>query len=117
MTADGRPVVALRVRNSGEEPLELILEPYGSDHWLRPGETFVIWTLDGPGDGVSEAAGKSEAPQAFEAFEAFEVEHEPGRVTVHAERLPAYVGDVDGNEIECGHNRPEPAGPFRLKLP
>ncbi|WP_327317813.1 hypothetical protein [Streptomyces sp. NBC_01235] len=49
--------------------------------------------------------------------EASEVEHGPGTVTVHAERLPAYVGDVDGNEIECGHGRPRPAGSFKLRLP
>ncbi|TQJ55683.1 hypothetical protein OHU34_14175 [Streptomyces sp. NBC_00080] len=34
-----------------------------------------------------------------------------------AEVLPAYVGDVDGNEIDCGHNRPRPGGPFRIALP
>ncbi|MDQ0583460.1 hypothetical protein [Streptomyces rishiriensis] len=108
MTAGVRPVAALRVHNSGRELLELVLEPYGSDHWMRPGETFVIWTLGRPGDGVSEAAGTSEA---------FDVDHGPGTVTVHAEALPAYVGDEDGNEIECGHRRPQPTGPFRLDLP
>ncbi|MEU9268630.1 hypothetical protein AB0E04_24710 [Streptomyces sp. NPDC048251] len=108
MTAEVQPIAALRVRNSGSELLELILEPYGSDHWMRPGETFVIWTLGWPGDGVSEAAGTSEA---------FEVDHSPGTVTVYAEVLPAYVGDVDGNEIDCGHNRPRPGGPFRIELP
>ncbi|KQX71462.1 hypothetical protein [Streptomyces sp. Root1310] len=108
MTAEVRPGAALRVRNSGSELLELILEPYGSDHWMRPGETFVIWTLGRPGDGESGAAGTSEA---------FEVEHTPGTVTVYAEVLPAYVGDVDGNEIDCGHNRPGPVGPFRIELP
>ncbi|MFD9319054.1 hypothetical protein ACFWDQ_15390 [Streptomyces sp. NPDC060053] len=108
MTADERPVVGMRVRNSGAELLELVLEPYDSDHWMRPGETFVIWTLGNP-DG--------EAGEAAETLGAFEVEHEPGRVTVYAERLPAYVGDADGDEIECGHNRPKPVDPFRLKLP
>ncbi|WP_268267470.1 hypothetical protein [Streptomyces coriariae] len=34
-----------------------------------------------------------------------------------AEVLPAYVGDVDGNEIDCDHNRPRPGGPFRIALP
>ncbi|MEH0546831.1 hypothetical protein QA802_28225 [Streptomyces sp. B21-105] len=92
----------MRVRNSGAELLELVLEPYGSDHWVRPGETFVIWTIGRPGDGVSEA---------------FAGEHGPGTVTVHADVLPAYVGDEDGNEIDCGHHRPQPAGPFRLNLP
>ncbi|MFG3263952.1 MULTISPECIES: hypothetical protein [Streptomyces] len=98
MTADGTPVPVLRVHNTGTEPLELTLEPYGSDHWLRPGETFVIWTLG-------------------QADEPFQVDHGPGTATVHAESLPAYVGDAEGNEIECGHGRPAPPGPFRLKLP
>ena len=98
MTADGTPVPVLRVRNTGRELLELTLEPYGSDHWLRPGETFVIWTLGPPG-------------------EPFHVDHGPGTITVHAESLPAYVGDTEGNEIDCGHRRPAPPGPFGLKLP
>ncbi|MCX4764947.1 hypothetical protein OG562_29045 [Streptomyces sp. NBC_01275] len=99
---DQTPTAVLRVRNTGAELLELTLEPYGSDHWMRPGETFVIWTLGDPGGEVCE------------------VEHEPGRVTVHAEHLPAYVGDADGDEIECGHNRPAPSpsvDPFKLRLP
>lgn len=104
MTADQPPTAALRVCNSGAELLELVLEPYGSDHWLLPGETFVVWTLEPAGD------------------EILEIEHAPGTVTVHSE-VSAYVGDTDGNEIECGHNRPRPAestGPaalFRLRLP
>ena len=38
---DGGPVARMRVVNRGATMLELILEPYASDHWLRPGETFV----------------------------------------------------------------------------
>ena len=108
MTAGRPPVAALRVRNSGAELLELVLEPYGSDHWMAPSETFVIWSLGDPG---------GEASEVPKVFGVFEVEHGPGTVTVHADRLPAYVGDVDGNEIECGHGRPRPAGPFTLTLP
>ncbi|MGI5454717.1 hypothetical protein ACQEWB_16370 [Streptomyces sp. CA-249302] len=35
---DGGPEARMRVSNRGTDMLELILEPYGSDHWLRPGE-------------------------------------------------------------------------------
>jgi hypothetical protein len=99
MTAtDGTPVPVPRVRNTGEELLEFALEPYGSDHGMRPGETFVIRALGPLDDGL------------------FEVEHEPGRVTVNA-AASACVGDADGYEIECGHHRPPARDPFRPGRP
>ncbi|MFG3091303.1 hypothetical protein ACGGAI_27135 [Streptomyces antibioticus] len=98
MTATSGPVAGLRVTNRGRDLLELILEPYGSDHWLRPGETFVIWAL------------------TVEDVGLFEVDHEPGTVTVWAPSH-AFVGDEDGEEIDCGHRRPPPPGLFRLPLP
>ncbi|MET9061815.1 hypothetical protein ABZX99_28770 [Streptomyces antibioticus] len=98
MTATSGPVAGLRVTNRGRDLLELILEPYGSDHWLRPGETFVIWAL------------------TVEDVGLFEVDHEPGTVTVWAPSH-AFVGDEDGEEIDCGHRRPSPPGLFRLPLP
>ena len=85
--ADGGQAARLRVTNRGTAPLELILEPYGSDHWLRPGETFVVVTY-GFGDG-----------------DPFEVEHEPATVTVQLDGH-GYVTDLNGNEIECAHGRP-----------
>ncbi|MGY6018432.1 hypothetical protein [Streptomyces spinosirectus] len=88
--ADGEPAARLRVTNRGTDMLELILEPYGSDHWLRPGETFVVLTY-GFGEG-----------------DPFEVEHEPATVTVQLDGH-GYVSDLHGNEIECGHGRPEAA--------
>ncbi|MFJ6981832.1 MULTISPECIES: hypothetical protein [unclassified Streptomyces] len=97
--AAAEPFPVLRVHNRGPHLLELLLEPYGSDHWLRPGVTFVVYTL-GPPSGVP-----------------FEVDHEPGRITVYAESLPAYVGDEAGEEIDCGHDRPLPPGPFRPPPP
>ncbi|MEV1063902.1 hypothetical protein [Streptomyces sp. NPDC050263] len=54
--------------------------------------------------------------------EILEVEHAPGTVTINSE-VSAYVGDTDGDEIECGRNRPQraestgPAALFRLRLP
>jgi hypothetical protein len=86
--ADGGPVARMRVTNRGTAMLELILEPYGSDHWLRPGETFVVEAY-GFGDG-----------------DPFEVEHEPATVTVHLDGH-GDVTDLHGVEIKCGHGRPE----------
>ncbi|GHE67535.1 hypothetical protein GCM10014715_21560 [Streptomyces spiralis] len=86
--ADGGPVARLRVTNRGTDMLELILEPYGSDHWLRPSETFVVVTY-GFGNG-----------------DPFEVEHEPATVTVHLDGH-GYVTDLNGDEIDCAHGRPE----------
>lgn len=85
---DGGPVARMRVVNSGTGMLELILEPYGSDHWLRPGETFVVVTY------------------GFEDSEPFEVEHEPATVTVNVGGH-GHVTDVHGIEIDCAHGRPE----------
>ncbi|MFJ4786240.1 hypothetical protein [Streptomyces sp. NPDC088794] len=85
--ADDGPVARMRVTNSGTAMLELILEPYGSDHWLRPEETFVVETY-GFGDG-----------------DPFEVVHEPARVTVYLDGHGDVV-DVHGGVIDCGHGRP-----------
>ncbi|WP_346164254.1 hypothetical protein [Streptomyces bangladeshensis] len=93
------PVARLRVRNDGDDLLELVLEPYGSDHWLLPGETFVVWTIGSPG---------AERPWSgtTRGNEPFEVDHAPGSVTVHINGSLGYVTDTDGNEIECGRCRP-----------
>ncbi|MFD7569967.1 hypothetical protein ACFV6U_05455 [Streptomyces sp. NPDC059810] len=98
MAVEEAPVARLRVHNSGEEQLELVLEPYGSDHWLAPGETFVVWTF-GSADG---------RPWSGTTYgnEPFEVDHRPGSVTVHFNGHHGYVSDVEGNEIDCGHRRP-----------
>lgn len=81
-----------------EELLELILEPYGSDHWLLPGETFMVRSVDTGG-------GRPWSGTAH-AYEPFEVEQRPGSVTVHANGNLGYVTDLDGNEIDCAHRRP-----------
>ncbi len=101
MAVDEAPVARLRVQNNGEELLELILEPYGRDHWLLPVETFVVWTF-GSLDGV---------PWSGTTYgnEPFEVDYRPGSVTVHFNGSHGYVADVYGTEIECGHRRPSNA--------
>jgi hypothetical protein len=45
VAAQDAPVASLRIENNSDEPLDLVLECYGSDHWLLPGETFVVWTV------------------------------------------------------------------------
>ncbi|MFI9242857.1 hypothetical protein ACIGXF_09710 [Streptomyces sp. NPDC053086] len=93
----------LRVSNEGEDLLELTLEPYGSDHWLLPGETFIVWTVGSPGE---EHLWSGTAL----GHEPFEVDHRPGSVTVHINSSIGYVTDVHGNEIDCGHRRPTGSG-------
>ncbi|UNO43194.1 hypothetical protein [Streptomyces sp. MST-110588] len=84
--------------------MELFLEPYGSDHWLVPGETFVVWTVgsvggDGPWSGTTRGN------------EPFEADYRPGSATVHANGVHSHVTDEDGNEIDRGHRRPDATGP------
>ncbi|MFJ7269542.1 hypothetical protein ACIQV3_23340 [Streptomyces sp. NPDC099050] len=98
MAAQDVPVARLRVGNNGPELLELVLECYGSDHWLRPGETFVVWTVGSP-EGEPW-------PGTTHGNEAFQVDYRPGSVTVHFNGVHGYVTDVAGNEIDCGHRRP-----------
>ncbi|MFE2330128.1 hypothetical protein ACFXD5_40540 [Streptomyces sp. NPDC059385] len=98
MTAQDAQVARLRVQNNGAEPLELVLEYHGSDHWLRPGETFVVWTV-----GSSEG---DPWPGTKLGNEPFQVDNLPGSVTVHFNGVHGYVTDVAGNEIACRHGRP-----------
>lgn len=101
MAVDEAPVARLRVQNDGEDLLELILEPYGSDHWLVPGETFVVWTFGSP-DGAPWSG-------TTHGNEPFQVDYRSGSVTVHSNGSHCYVADVEGTEIECGHRRPTTA--------
>lgn len=41
----GEPRSCLRLCNDGVERLEVVLEPYGRDYWLNPGETLVVHTI------------------------------------------------------------------------
>jgi hypothetical protein len=83
----GNPVPML-VHNGGDELLELWLEPFGQDYWLRPGEVVTV-TSYGEWDGHP-----------------FETVHEPGRIEVWASSWFATVSDSDGNEIPAAHQRP-----------
>jgi hypothetical protein len=76
MAVDEAPIARLRVRNAGEELLELTLEPCGSDHWLVPGETFVVWTFGSASGNAWSGTTRGNEP--------FEVEYGPRSITVHA---------------------------------
>ncbi|MEV4508559.1 hypothetical protein AB0K00_06330 [Dactylosporangium sp. NPDC049525] len=88
------PEVRLGIRNDGTEMMEIALEPLGEDYWLRPGERVFVVIVDEPGD--------SSAP--------FEVQQSSQRLAVCCNRSLFWVVDDAGNELECGYQRPEPAG-------
>lgn len=83
------PAQRLPVGNFGAEPLCLLLEPVGSDYWLRPGETFIV-----VGSGGERQ---------------FRIDSVPGQVIVHVlEGNPADVKVVDsatGWVLPSGHGR------------
>ena len=83
----GNPVPML-VHNGGDELLELWLEPFGQDYWLRPGEVVTVTSY---GDWDDHP---------------FETVHEPGRISVWAVSWFATVSDHDGNEVPGAHQRP-----------
>lgn len=102
MAVHGVSIARLRVHNSGEELLELVLEPHGSDHWLEPGETVMVWTFV-PGGDPSRCGTRWPAPAC--GVKPFEVDRDAGRVTVYANGDGSYVADLNGNELETGHRR------------
>ncbi|MFH8387275.1 hypothetical protein ACH4E7_41275 [Kitasatospora sp. NPDC018058] len=78
-----------RVKNDTENMLCLWLEPWGSDHWMRPGEEFTVVT-----EGELEEA-------AFNV-----VIHDQGISVWVNTANAAEVFDKNGNEAPCGHQRP-----------
>ncbi|MFB6840343.1 hypothetical protein [Streptomyces sp. NPDC056361] len=83
----GNPV-PMPVSNDGDALLELWLEPFGQDYWMRPGEVFTVTSYGSWND------------------HPFETYHEPGRLTVFATSFFATVSDADGDEVPGGHQRP-----------
>ena len=79
------------VRNDTGKILCLWLEPWGSDHWMRPGERFTVVAGD-----VAEPTD-----------EPFEVDVDDEGISVWVnDANSADVVDADGNEVFCGHQRP-----------
>jgi hypothetical protein len=80
------------VGNETDGQLCLWLEPWGTDHWMRPGEVFTVGTEAEPDTGQA-----------------------PFHVVVHAQGVTVWVNagfdpeviDQDGNTVTCGHQRPE----------
>lgn len=79
------------VRNDTDSMLCLWLEPWGSDHWMHPGERLTVVAGD-----------------------IYEPVDEPFEVNVHDQGISVWVNgansaevfDADGNEADCGHQRP-----------
>jgi hypothetical protein len=83
----GDPVPMI-VHNSGDSLLELWLEPFGQDYWLRPGEDATVTSYGRWDD------------------HPFEVSHESDRITVWATSCFATVSDDSGKEILGAYQRP-----------
>jgi hypothetical protein len=97
-----KPLARLPIHNKSTEPLEVVLEWYGRDYWLKPGESLVINT-------VGRTDGASPWPGTTRPNEPFDVEYYPGSIQVHFNGSEGWVTDLEGNELDCGHQRPEPA--------
>ncbi|MFE3250722.1 hypothetical protein [Streptomyces sp. NPDC059209] len=81
------------VSNETSSMVCLWVEPWGTDHWMRPGEEFMV---------VTEA----------------EPEQSPFNVVVHDQGITVWVNaghdaevfDKNGGLVPCGHQRPAEDG-------
>ncbi|WP_369274641.1 hypothetical protein AB5J55_36070 [Streptomyces sp. R11] len=81
------------VSNETDRMLCLWVEPWGTDHWMRPGEEFTARTQTEP-------------------------EESPFNVVVHSQGITVWVNsandskvfDKAGNPAPCGHQHPADAG-------
>ncbi|MFE2543034.1 hypothetical protein [Actinacidiphila glaucinigra] len=80
----------ISVRNDNQGMLCLFVEPWGTDHWMKPGESLVV-----------TAAGD---PTAW-PFEV--VVHPDGVSVVVNDHYVVEVSDQAGTPAPCGHQRPE----------
>jgi hypothetical protein len=86
-------VAKTSVSNETDSMLCLWVEPWGTDHWMRPGEEFTVVTQTAP-------------------------EESPFNVVVHSQGITVWVNsandsevfDKNGNPAPCGHQRPAGAG-------
>ncbi|MEU0371871.1 hypothetical protein ABZ070_16720 [Streptomyces sp. NPDC006283] len=85
----GNPVPLL-VQNDGKELLQLWLEPFGQDYWLKPGEAVHVTSYGTWND------------------HPFETIHESDCLTVWVTSWFATVSDCDGNEFPPGRSRSAP---------
>jgi hypothetical protein len=98
------PEVRLGITNCGTEMMEIALEPWGEDYWLKPDESITIIAI-GRADGIPAWPGntKTNAP--------FDINSYPDLMAVYCNGAGAWVVDDDGNELESGYQRPEPPPP------
>ncbi|MFE5808690.1 hypothetical protein [Streptomyces sp. NPDC056491] len=82
----------LMVRNDGEEPLDLAVEPWGDVHRIMPAELCAVVT--------HSLAGYGTWPGTTLGDEPFEVQHRPDSLTVWANGSCFHLYDREGNEIE-----------------
>ncbi|GIE85476.1 hypothetical protein SAMN06264365_10596 [Actinoplanes regularis] len=82
-------VARLPIHNHGSELLEVVLEPYGRDYHLRSDETLIVHTA-----GTTRES------------EPFGVDFHPDFIQVHFNGAVGWVTGPDGNELDCGHQRP-----------
>ncbi|MDH6226568.1 MULTISPECIES: hypothetical protein [Streptomyces] len=95
----------LLVGNDGEEPLELVVEPWGACHALPPGRTWVVVT--------HSPAAHGSWPGTRRAGEPFEVLHRSDAVTVWANGGCFHLGDVDGHAVDAAAEECPAGGPPR----
>ncbi|WP_331767672.1 hypothetical protein [Embleya sp. NBC_00896] len=86
-------MASIRLNNDTAAPLGIWIEPWGTDHWMKPQEIFTV-VADDPQD----------PPAGDVPFDV--VFHEQG-VSVHVNlAYQATVYDGSGAEVHCGHQRP-----------
>jgi hypothetical protein len=90
----------LAITNSSTRLLEVLLEPWGEDYWLKPDEGIAIIAVGSDGPAPWPGNRSTDAP--------FDVVHYGDAIAVYCNGANARVIDVDGNQLECGHQRPDP---------
>src|SRR3712207_4787999 len=81
----------IKVQNKFAQPVMLFIEPWGRDYWLQPEESFKVIAI---------------AEEVDENF-CFHIIHSERQIDIWAEGQCYDVLVVyNGQELECGHNRP-----------
>lgn len=102
----------LLVRNSGEVPLELTVEPWAVAHPILPGQTCVVVTHSPAEDGSWSGTLRGDEP--------LQVDHRPDSITVWANNDCFRLQGIRQGRSWCGRNRggcPEGLRPRVAKRP
>ncbi|ARE73410.1 hypothetical protein ACFVZ8_13060 [Streptomyces sp. NPDC059558] len=89
---EAAPVARLPITNDGRNRLSLVLEPWGSEEWVEPGEKVTVITI-GTADGDRPWSG-TRSPH-----EPFEVQYCADMLVVWANGSVTIVEDSEGNEL------------------